>query len=85
LAGQLEEAAERCGVPREDRPFHAHVTVARVKFPDRARELISRLEELSASAVSEPFAAPSVTLYRSELDPRGARYSVIERRELPAG
>lgn len=85
LAGQLEEAAQRCGVPREDRPFHAHVTLARVKFADRARELTSRLEELSADVVSEPFAAPSVTLYRSELDPRGARYSVLERKDLPAG
>ena len=82
VARELEDAAERIGVPREDRPFHPHVTLGRVKWIDRARELGRRLEELSAQAASAPFAAPAVTLYRSELGGDGSRYSVLSRKAV---
>ena len=57
------------------------MTLARVKWPDRTRELLQRLEELAPAARSEPFLAPAVTFYRSELGPDRSRYSVVERVE----
>lgn len=84
LAAGLEDAAARWGIAREERPFTAHVTLARVKSPARSRILAARLEELSPDVVGEPFAPPAVTLYRSELGGQGARYTVLERVPVPA-
>ena len=63
----------------EKRPFWPHVTVARVKRGER------RVPALDAPAPpAEPFVAPVVTLYRSHLSPRGARYEALERLTLGA-
>jgi 2'-5' RNA ligase len=55
----------------EKRPFRAHITVARLR-PD-ARP------ERDAGPVLEavPFSADSLTLYLSQLHPKGARYSPV--------
>lgn len=59
----------------EKRPFLAHVTIGRARA-----EASSDLPEVPASA----FMAPSVTVYRSLLSPRGARYEVVCRFPLLA-
>jgi 2'-5' RNA ligase len=61
----------------EKRPFWPHVTVARVKRSER------RVPPLEAPVPpADPFVAPVVTLYRSHLSPRGARYEPLERLTL---
>ncbi|HET8673476.1 MAG TPA: RNA 2',3'-cyclic phosphodiesterase [Thermoleophilaceae bacterium] len=61
----------------EKRPFWPHVTVARVKRGER------RVPPLDAPAPpAEPFRARVVTLYRSHLSPRGARYEALRRLSL---
>jgi RNA 2',3'-cyclic 3'-phosphodiesterase len=63
----------------EKRPFWPHVTVARVKRGER------RVPPLDAPPLpADPFEAPVVTLYRSHLSPRGARYEALERLTLGA-
>lgn len=63
----------------EKRPFWPHVTLARVKRGER------RVPPLEAPAPpADPFEAPMVTLYRSHLSPRGARYEPLERLTLGA-
>lgn len=55
----------------ENRPFRAHVTVARLRpgaRPPRAAE---------ATLDPAPFAADRLTLFRSRLHPGGARYSPL--------
>jgi 2'-5' RNA ligase len=60
----------------EKRPFWPHVTLARVKRGRRA----PRVE--ASDPPSEPFDASVVTLYRSVLQPQGARYEALRRHTL---
>lgn len=60
----------------EQRPFWAHVTMARVKRDRRAQALPPGPPPVRA------FRARQVTLYRSVLGPRGARYEPLERARL---
>jgi 2'-5' RNA ligase len=61
----------------EKRPFWAHLTVARVKRGERRAPPLDAHELPSAS-----FETADVTLYRSHLSPRGARYEALERLRL---
>ena len=61
----------------EKRPFWPHLTIARVKRGER------RAPPLDGEGVpAAPFDAADVTLYRSHLSPRGARYEALERLSL---
>jgi 2'-5' RNA ligase len=57
----------------ERRPFWPHVTIARV------RRGAGRVEPLSFAPPAVELTARHVTLYRSHLSPRGARYEALER------
>jgi RNA 2',3'-cyclic 3'-phosphodiesterase len=61
----------------ERRPFWPHITFARVKRGERRAAPVQ-----GPPALSEPFEAAEVTLYRSHLSPRGARYEALERLRL---
>lgn len=82
LHQNMENALSRAGFPRDERPFHPHVTVGRVK--GRA---VQGLGEAYAAAISGgTFDAVSVTSYRlveSRLSPSGADYRVL--RDVPFG
>jgi 2'-5' RNA ligase len=86
LRGSLEEklVAQRLYEP-EKRPFWPHVTVARVKSEGRGskrpRVVESRPRKLPAELLS-PVRGVRVTLYRSELQPRGAHYTPLAQVEL---
>ena len=60
----------------EKRPFWPHVTFARV------RRGVHRVEPIESEPPTLDFTARHVTLYRSHLSPRGARYEALERAEL---
>jgi 2'-5' RNA ligase len=86
LQGGLEEqlVGKRLFKP-EKRPFWPHVTVARVKSEGRGSRRPRRLErppgKLPAEVLS-PVLGVRVTLYRSELQPRGAQYTPLAQVEL---
>lgn len=72
------DALERDRLYRpEKRPFWPHITVARVK---RGERRVPRLD--APDLPSEPFAAARLTLYRSHLSPRGARYEALRVLDL---
>jgi RNA 2',3'-cyclic 3'-phosphodiesterase len=86
LQKALEErlVAERLYKP-EKRPFWPHVTVARVK-PEgggsrRPRPVASHPEKLPLELLSSTRGV-RMTLYRSELQPRGAHYTSLAQVEL---
>ena len=60
----------------EKRPFRPHVTVARVRRGARVDQQVSPL------SLRDTFAASAVTLYRSRLGPKGARYEPLARTPL---
>jgi RNA 2',3'-cyclic 3'-phosphodiesterase len=78
IAARVGEALERERLfRRENRPFWAHLTLARVRKSAR------RVPALPADeAPAEAFPAPALTLYRSTLRPEGALYDALARREL---
>jgi 2'-5' RNA ligase len=87
LQAQLIEIllSERLYEP-EKRPFWPHVTVARVRAEGRGSRRPIEVEtppgKLPAE-LSEPFYGIRVVLYRSELQPSGARYVPLAQVKLP--
>lgn len=79
LAGGLDEGFAALGIGPEDRPFTAHLTLARFKSPVRVP---AGLPELELPQLP-PFRVETVELYRSFLSPKGARYEVV--RSFPLG
>jgi 2'-5' RNA ligase len=73
VARRLQEGI---GWTPERRAFLAHVTVARVRAGARDVPAVEPPEPLG------PFAATAVTLFRSHLSPRGARYEALARAPL---
>ncbi len=71
-------AAAASGWIAERRPLRPHVTVARVRRGQRPRT------DAAPSAPAGAFACPSLTLFRSHLEPGGARYEALERVALAA-
>ena len=70
----------------EKRPFWPHVTVARVRAEGRGSRRPMRVERVPGSLpaeLTEPNFSGRLTLYRSELQPSGARYVPLAQVELP--
>lgn len=74
LAEACEEAAVAAGFTSEDRPFHPHLTLARIRPPSNVETLA---KAFPAFEVRMPVA--EVTLFRSHLGRGGARYEPLER------
>ena len=77
LAVAVQGAILACGLPVEERPFSAHITLARLRFP-AAREVGAFLDQ----PLSEPFPALAVQefiLFQSRLTPHGAEHLPLTR------
>ncbi len=77
LAGAVERAALEIGVPKEDRPFSAHLTIGRVKSPRNRQRLGNALEARCDDVIGRQ-RADSFTLYRSTPMPAGPIYDAVE-------
>lgn len=81
---EQELVAKRLYEP-EKRPFWPHVTVARVKPEGRGSKRPMRVSKLPGAlpqALLQPTGAIRAALYRSELNPQGARYVSLAQVEL---
>jgi 2'-5' RNA ligase len=74
LAAQVDGALAALGIPRESRPFDAHVTLGRVREPRANRALA---DALAGGGDFGRLAVTSVSLMRSDLQPGGARYTEL--------
>jgi RNA 2',3'-cyclic 3'-phosphodiesterase len=74
-AKDLGSAFETLGFASEARDYAPHLTLARFKLPV---PLKSGFPEIDASSV-DGFSFDALTLYRSHLSPKGARYEVVKR------
>jgi 2'-5' RNA ligase len=74
LAAAVDDALAGLGVPREDRAFSPHITLGRVRAPGRAPALADALTAGAAQRFGR-VAVAEVALMRSDLSPRGARYT----------
>lgn len=84
LAGAIETALATLGQPREDRPYHPHVTLARI-----ARENIVQLRFQIASMQNifplATFEATEFHLYESRPGPAGSIYTILATFPFAAG
>jgi 2'-5' RNA ligase len=82
LACDIEQAFHELGLPKESRPFHAHVTLARVKHAPHEGPRLADLAPTGLEADCGTGAITEVTLYRSDLLRTGAEYHVLARHPL---
>ncbi|WP_417519146.1 RNA 2',3'-cyclic phosphodiesterase [Minwuia sp.] len=75
LNQKIEQIAQRAGYAPERRRFHPHITLARMRNPDRNR--LDRYLIENASLFLPPFAADGFTLFESFLGSEGAIYEPI--------
>ena len=76
LQGVLDQGFETCGIKKEERPFRAHLTLARIKSPQGLSGLDKVLEEKEAESAGS-FEAKGLILFKSDLTPKGAIYTVL--------
>ncbi|MCX7046715.1 MAG: RNA 2',3'-cyclic phosphodiesterase [Candidatus Sumerlaeota bacterium] len=76
LQQRLDDALIRLGFLPEEREFHPHLTLARFKSSRGARGMAQVIKSHARFFCGEA-AADRLTLYRSELHPSGARYTVL--------
>ncbi len=73
---RLEEECEREGFPKESRPFHPHLTVARLRKPS-GTHLARSHEQLGFDALA--VVVSELVVMRSELSNKGSNYTVMSR------
>jgi 2'-5' RNA ligase len=81
IARQLEERMVETGIPREERAFTSHITIARLRSPQAARAL----NECLGSVDRQPegsWRVEAITLYQSQLGREGARYAPLAQAPL---
>jgi 2'-5' RNA ligase len=73
---------QEAGLPADKKRYHPHLTIARIKRPDRA--WIAGFLDEHASFDSEAFTAEAFTLYDSTLTWKGAVHRAFQRFPLEA-
>lgn len=76
LAARVDAALAPLGFPREPRDFAPHVTLGRVRAPRRDPDLAEALAAGARSAFGT-LRVDRIALMRSDLSPRGARYTEL--------
>jgi 2'-5' RNA ligase len=82
LQKQIETQLEKIGFQPEDRPFHPHLTLGRMKSSRGKEELAERMEEHKEEEFGD-LQVERVVLYKSDLRPTGPIYTPL--RELKLG
>jgi 2'-5' RNA ligase len=73
----LEDQCARAGFAREKRPYHPHLTIARLRQTQGARRLSQIHKEMGFDR--ESLAVTHLALIRSELLREGSRHTVVAR------
>ena len=83
LAARVDEVSAGAGFEREQRPFRAHLTIARLKHPlhpeTRARIEAASGRDFGISTIAE------MTLYRSITAPAGPIYEALHEFKFSSG
>jgi len=77
LHARIEEESARAGFAKETRPFHPHLTIARVRHADNARALTVAHKQMEFDPVE--IAVAELLVIRSELSSEGSKYTVVSR------
>jgi 2'-5' RNA ligase len=81
LQKQIEIQLEKVGFQPEDRPFHPHLTLGRMKSNRGKEELVGRMEKCKDEAFGD-FQVERVFLIKSDLRPTGPIYTPLREMKL---
>ena len=81
----IDEALSKLGYARENRPFAAHLTLARLREDSGIDDSVKFASMVQAKVFEPPctMEVKSVSLMRSQLTPRGAIYTRLAEFALP--
>ena len=82
LVESIEKTMAALGLKREAKPFHAHVTIGRVKSQRNIQDLLRIME--STTLKSHTTNVSHIVLVKSELKPSGSEYSIIKAFQFSA-
>jgi len=80
LHARLERECATRGFAKEERPFHPHLTLARLRSPKGARTLVTAHKGLGFEPTE--VTVSELLVMRSELSNEGSKYSVISKHPL---
>ena len=80
LHAALEKELAEAGCARESRPFRPHLTIARLRHPQGARQLAELHKSLGFAPIQ--FSVSEVVVFKSELFKDGSKHTAISRHEL---
>lgn len=73
----LESECEKRGFRRETRDFKAHLTIGRLREPEKSKDLIET--HLRENFDAAEFTISEIVIYESELLPQGSRYKIFSK------
>jgi 2'-5' RNA ligase len=80
ISGILESECEKIGFPKEKRKFTAHLTIARLREPQKSKEIA--LKHLQNKFEPVDFEVSEIVIYESRLQPNGSIYAAISKTNL---
>lgn len=80
ISDLLETECEKIGFPREKRKFVPHLTIGRIREPNRAKDLAQKHLQNNFEPVG--LTISEIVIYESELLPTGSVYSVVSKHAL---
>jgi len=81
LQKQIEAQLEKIGFQPEDRPFHPHLTLGRMKSSRGKEELVGRMEKHREEEFGD-FQVERMILFKSDLTPSGPIYTLLKELKL---
>jgi RNA 2',3'-cyclic 3'-phosphodiesterase len=81
---QIETQLEKVGFQPENRPFHPHLTLGRMKSSRGKEELVGRMERHKEEEFGD-FQAERVVLFKSDLRPSGPIHTPLKEMKLGGG
>ena len=73
----LESECEKFGFEKEKRNFKAHLTIARLREPQKSKELAQK--HLQNEFAPIEFDVSEIVIYESKLQPQGSIYSIVSK------
>lgn len=77
IAAAIEEKLVHIGLPKEDKPFSAHITIARVKSSHDRAQLVAALKAIPPLAQQETLINKFI-FFKSTLTPHGAVHEIVK-------
>jgi len=82
---KVDEEARRVGISKEERNYHPHITIARIKSDEPPQRLKEFLKEFKGKTLWNDVEVKSIVIYKSILRSDGAEYEKLYEIPLSGG